>query len=375
MSIVTIFVKCHGGLDVRTAKVLLRDNVVVKEFATLEAVGYEDVIIVSKSDDAVSENVKRSYNVIVYEDVVDKILANCLAEYRQNYDYYHLRHQLDKATRPTVDTLVSGSSYGLFGIEESMMQNTVNLSLASQDLYYTFKGIRYVLERNKNIRNIVLCASYYYFYSDLSRTQNDYEIQRIAKVYSPIFKDKHNCFLMPPKQRMLFESDIFAVEDILQRNVNRLCAAGYFANMPRKNAALKLWGDNRSWCELTEEEKQSAGRQRAVSHNENLKHINSLLNNVVLFMALVDFCTENNIKLTIAVPPASKYYKANISEKFKDMFYEIRGGKQKFAILDCWDDSSYTDEDFNDTDHLSDSGAVKFTEAVMKSVCSKERLF
>ncbi len=331
----TIFVKCHSALDMRVAKELLRHTVEVKEFTTLDAVGYGDIILISKSDNALPEDVKRSYNVIVYEDIAKRIADNCLAEYSCNYDYYHLRYQLGKAIKPAVDTLVSGSSYGLFGIEESQMKNAMNLALASQDLYYSLKGIRYVVERNKNIRNIILVVSYYYFYSDLSRTQNDYEIQRISKVYAPLLGDKHNCFLLPPKQRVLFESDIFAVEDILQRNVNRLCSAGYFnANMPRKNAALRLWQDNRTWRELNEDEKWAAGRQRATSHNENLKRINSLLNNVMLFMEFVEFCTQNNIKLTVAVPPVSKYYKANISGRFKDMFYKIIRGVNK--NLHCW---------------------------------------
>ena len=167
---------------------------------------------------------------------------------------------------------------------------------------------------------------------------------------------------------MLYKSDIFDIENILERAVNSLYANGYFNdNAPRCNFATKIWQSDKAWEELSYEEKVTAGKERAISHNGNLKHINSLLANAELFGSFIQFCKENNISLTIVVAPASKYYVKHIAPQFKEIFYEVVGRIDSgLKILDYSNDKGFLDEDFNDMDHLSKSGAVKLTNAIVK---------
>lgn len=364
----TVFIKKHPALNVKLVRNILRQNLSIQIITNPDKVDTSDVIIMSNKDKSFSDEDRNNYNIVHVEDVINKINVNIMEEINNNYDYYYLKYQLSKAENSPIDTIITGSSYGLFGIKESMIPNAVNLSLASQDLYYAMKGIEYVLGKNKNIKHIVLCASYYYFYSDLSKTRNTFEIQRIAKVYSPIFDDRHNCYLMPPRKNMLYKSDIFDIENILERAVNSLLANGYFnENAPRCNFATKIWQSDKAWEELSYEEKVTAGKQRAISHNDNLKHINSLLANAELFGSFIQYCKEHDISLTIVVAPTSKYYAKHIAPQFKEIFYEVVNSiDSSLRILDYSNEKSFHDEDFNDMDHLSEIGSIKLTSAIMR---------
>lgn len=364
----TVFIKKHPALNVKLVRNILKEDLSIQTITAPDKTNVSDVIIMSQKDKSLSKEEMNNYNILFLEDVVGRIQENVWQEISNNYDYYYMKYQLSKAINSQIDTIITGSSYGLFGIKESMLPNAVNLSLASQDLYYSIKGIEYVWNINKNIKHIVLCASYYYFYSDLSKTKNDFEIQKITKVYSPIFDDRHNCYLMPPRKNILYKSDIFDIESVLERTANSFYTNGYFNdNAPRCNFATKIWQSDKAWIDLSYEEKATSGKQRALSHNKSLKHINSLLANVELLCRFVQFCKERSISLTIVVAPASKYYAKHIAPQFKEIFYEVVNSiDSSLKILDYSNDESFLDDDFNDMDHLSESGAIKLTNAIKK---------
>lgn len=71
--------------------------------------------------------------------------------------------------------------------------------------------------------------------------------------------------------------------------------------------------------------------------------------------------------MTIVVAPASKYYVKHIAPQFKEIFYEVVNSiDSSLKILDYSNGESFLDEDFNDMDHLSDSGAIKLTNAIIR---------
>lgn len=48
---------------------------------------------------------------------------------------------MQEAKKDNIDTIISGSSYGLHGMDRSQLTTGVDLSLLSQDLHYSVKGI------------------------------------------------------------------------------------------------------------------------------------------------------------------------------------------------------------------------------------------
>lgn len=65
----------------------------------------------------------------------------------RNYDYVWLKTMLDKGRRNSFKgaTLLTGPSYGIFGVEECCWKKAINCSVDSQDLYYDFLCAKDVL--------------------------------------------------------------------------------------------------------------------------------------------------------------------------------------------------------------------------------------
>ncbi len=367
----TIWVKEYKELlTIDALSLWIRDGLLIKQFVNFKDIGTEDVLIVSKSDLDIQHDIIYKYNVLIYEGVLNDIANNIIEEIKYNYDYYYLKNAIDYAKNEYVDTIITGSSYGLFGIDSNMLKREVNLSLASQDIYYSIKGIHKVLESNKNIRNIVICCGYYYFYSDLSRARNEFEIARVAKVYNKLYGDMHNASVLPPVKNILFESRIFDIKKATELLSIDMYENGYFSiDRPRKLFATKEWEDKiKEWSMLSEDEKDSAGKSRAMLHNKALNREASLGENIELINNLSIFCNNNGINLSFVVTPVSKYYKKYLDMRYEESFFsilnEIKGTINLLDLADCCD-IFLDDIHFNDTDHLNDTGATKFTQIIL----------
>lgn len=342
----------------------IKKDISVHSFLSNKDIDITDVLIISNKD----ENKELPLcTIVVFEEVTEKIMQSVLKEYYTNYDFYYMQSTLLEAKQKKIETVITGSSYGLFGINTQMLQNGINMSLASQDLYYSIKGIYEIWKTNKSIKKIVFCMSYYSLFSDLSKTQSS-ELERVSKVYWPLFQDLHNCVILPASQNALPRSDIFDIEKILQIYVSVQYQADYW-NETRKrvDSASKHWTDKtKNWLDLSEDEKIFSGGDRAKLHNKNIKHEATLMENTKLLQDFITFCNENKIGFFVVVPPASKYYRAFSEPKFKEIFYDILNRtKGEIHLLDLYEEVFFEDKDFNDMDHLSDSGADKMTAIIL----------
>ncbi len=124
-----------------------------------------------------------------------------------------------------------------------MLDKEVNYSFASQDLYFSRLIIEKVLSRNANVRNVVLGGGYYYPYSDLSKTKNEGEIQRVARTYFPIFGDAHHATILPNCVRLIGQSDIIDVEKMTTSIIESIVSGkNYFSNIKTRNQmAHRVW--------------------------------------------------------------------------------------------------------------------------------------
>lgn len=355
-------------MTVKSVSVWTKPSIEIRPLIGLESIQYGDYIIISKTD--MDFNFFEPFSlcsVLVYEDFFHKISNNVIVEISYNFDYYYLKNAISASKREEIDTIITGSSYGLFGIDCKQLPGAVNLALRSQDLYYSLKGIYEVCSANKNIRNIVLCCNYYYFFSDLSKTKNEDEIQRVSKVYQPLYEDLHNCELLPPKVNILPLSDIFDIERVVELYSFGEYEKAYFnKDRTRNSCAARVWEDkSKDWHQLNETEKVQAGIARAESHNKSYKWKISLDENKRLFNQLSVFCDSCGINLVLVVTPATSYYREHLYQEFKDDFFEVLNQAEGMIhLLDLYEDARFEEEDFNDTDHLSDSGAAKLTSAV-----------
>ena len=348
---------------------LLNINVSAKRFYGSEGINKGDILIVQKCDYNVAIKEDVPCQILVYEDLLHDIATSIYREMESKRDYYYLINTMNKAKSAFIDTVITGSSHGLFGIDEQMLTHEVNASLISQDLYYSLKIFYKLWEDNPGIKNVVLCFGYYIPFSDLSMVRIPLEQQRISTVYYPVFGDAHNAVIYPPSPRHLLQSHIFDIDKIADASIRAESMKPYFhKDNPRSRFALRLWDDrSKDWLELSEEERADTGKKRAIQHNGNLKHFNSLRENITLFHRFMSFCMQKQIQVLMVVMPASKYYCENLDPAFMETYYDILDGTEgTIHLLDLFADESFDNSDFLDTDHLNDQGAKKATYKILE---------
>lgn len=361
-----IYVKESKSLSIQTVSLIFCDSVTIVPLLSLDDVLYSELIIVSQSDVSSMTGLEE-YHVIIYEQLFQELSARVYQEYYNNHDYYYLKNALQQAQNINITTLISGSSYGALGIDLAYIDNAVNLSSISQDLYYSIKLLCRACETNRSIRNIVLCVGHYCFFSDLSLSKTPSELQRISKVYYPLLHDSHNCLILPPKEYYM-QGNLIDLEKVINTYATTDYKDGFFnEKRPRNGYAAVVWDAvSKSWSELSAEEKDKAGKIRAESHNKIIKHTASFNENLSVFQDFVYFCNDRGINLLLTAMPASSQYLKYLTPEYKNIFYSVLDKVDGTVhLLDMVEDSSFdNDFDFNDTDHLSDSGARKLSQII-----------
>ena len=99
----------------------VRNNVNLIEIKCIEDLKCEDFLIISSEYNNYEELAKKIPNILLWENIYKDVYNYSLNRYFSNYDFYHLKYSLKKALKPETESIVVGSSYSLFGIEESML--------------------------------------------------------------------------------------------------------------------------------------------------------------------------------------------------------------------------------------------------------------
>lgn len=372
-----VWIKEHEGVfNQKSISIWFRSDIPIKKFTDISEIEEQDILIVCRVDFAEVARYRYQYNIYVYEELVQKIYENIIQEYLYNYDYYYLRNAINACMEQKIDTLITGSSYGLFGIYEPYLKGQINMSLQSQDLFYSFEQIESVCSRNENIKNIVLCIGYWHFFWDLSKTRDMGELSRISQTYIPVFQEEygmeciHNAHILPKKFSVLYTSDIFDFEKILKHYSESEFLSGYwnekFKN--RMDLATRNWKDSmKRWIDLSEEEKVEAANIRTRFHNKLSRRQYTVQENERLFCKLADYTAKRNIRLLIVVPPVASFYRDRLNAEIQNKFYEILDKiESEIHLLDLTNADVFEDKDFIDTDHLNDIGAQKMTTLVLE---------
>lgn len=352
-------------------RMFTKDNVNIMAVKCIEDLKSEDLLIISNECTDYEQLSKEFPNIIIWEDIFEKLYKYSGNRYMANYDYYYLKYSLKRALKPDVETLVVGSSYARFGIEESMLnERCVNLSLASQDLYYASLIGRYVISKNPNIKKIYIGTGYYSFYSDLSLCEGA-ELLRVTDVYYPMFNDSHNCKELPESHNnILADDEIFNIQQIVDIFCNDFFEqfmGAYFIDIrDRFKLRTNLRGaGNRKWFELEDALKEECSYERAKSHNKVIRYSDSYKENKEILNSFVSYCNERNIKVCAIAFPSTTYYEQYLLKDFKESYLSALDSIDGVIhFIDFNESDMFTDEDFVDMDHLDKSGAIKISEAI-----------
>ncbi len=289
---------------------------------------------------------------------------------KKNWDYIWLKTMLFKARNVLGNpksTLITGSSHALYGFDERMWSNAVNVSMHSQDLYYDYLCAKRVIEHtNHQIEKCFIVLGYYIAYQDLSLSSIMRE-KMIAKVYYPIFRDAHNW-----KQPYCVDrwNEIGDYPDEIKNLCEKMATMAmydspYFSDLRKRGVMFDFGG--KKWVELEPEQKVKFGKERAEMHNKVMKHETSLKENFEIMSEYIEYLYKHNIRPVVVVTPFTKEYNQYINFEMKlalkKMINKLPWPVDYVDFNDC---DLFDGADFMDTDHLNERGAIKVSEVLIE---------
>ncbi|MFI3211096.1 MAG: CDP-glycerol glycerophosphotransferase family protein [Peptostreptococcaceae bacterium] len=333
------------------------------------------------------KNINLFDKVYLYDDIYNDLESLSSKIYYKDYDYHFLKNELKYAENDSFENLITGNSYPLKGIDKNFLSNkSYNLSMNSQDLYYSYKLTKELLKHNKSIKNCIIGTGYFITYYDLSRGKNDYSKNMIRNIYGPLLNDYHNSEKIESSNNYRlydfiedkFMENIFYLDNILNYFINKMYISHgkSYINDFRNRDVCQL--GLRSLRDLSINEKLSGGFNRSSIHNNLKKFTHTNEENSNILNKFLQLLTENNINIYIVVFPTSDYYRSNLDEEFKRSFYrniEKLESNYKFNLIDMNDNSyNFNDEDYKDFYHLGEKGCIKATKIINESIYGEKMI-
>lgn len=290
--------------------------------------------------------------------------------YNRLFDYYYLKSELQRSRETKPDTLIAGSSYAIFGIE-NYGDKCCNFGLPSQDIYYSLKILINILNNSEGVKRIILGVGMYSLCSDLSRTKNLDESRRIVDVYYPLLADSNHLSLteierIKMKDDVLTRLIIHAQKIFLFTNKNTHNMKYFMKNHTREKRKICTWNDlKKKWSELSSEEKVIAAQLREESHERQIKHSMTFKENMEALYSFKQFCENKKIEMYVFVAPMSSAYLSMMSDEYmqvsikQDEFFRNLDDSNHY--IDFNDVALFSDDCFVDPDHLNDQGAELLT--------------
>lgn len=375
--------------QIETLRYILSDDASLKIYSEEEAIQGEQSLIIVSDVAAGQELLKRrqldQIPILRWDAIESTIMEYAWVAYC-NAECYYLQFAMERIENTDIDTVILGSSYAKYGLSAHQIgANCVNLGLDAQDIYYTCKLGYRVIEKNPRVRNIVLAAGYYWFFSDISRADTAYARGLITGTYYPILKDVHHAVNL----------DVSVHEKFLPRELNFLdenrtmiqsckklyCQQnGESAKMTKKYAYSPSDGYwkmiNRyprkllenvptgeiSWYMIPPNAKDAFAVRRCSDHNKLLRHMASYEENKEVLNQFVSFCNRRDIDVYILCMPQTQDYIRHLAPQFREYYYTALDAIEgTYQFLDYHDANVFNHEDYLDQDHLGPKGAEKAT--------------
>jgi len=315
-------------------------HVIDKE--NIKSLNIDYIIVIEKNKDK-AKHVKRELSEYI---LTDKI-----------YDYYEYKYPLcvegfeykfdELLKKSSVELLVTGLSYAETAIDcNSIGMSAFNFALSSQDLFYDYSILKYLLNFQhikNNLKYCIIGLAYYSFDYDLSKTSESTRIHR----YLPMLHMAPNYLNIP--QLSIIHYD--------------------YLNTNFKNDYLSISNAKRNTVMYSDNKEV---QEYIARHHSEMNHPDTVTVNKKVFRDYLELLKIHNIKPIVVISPTSKqHYQYFENSTLKDRFYSILNEferEYKFQILDYFDSNLFVDSDFWDYSHMNKNGADKFTQMLRKEI-------
>jgi len=256
-----------------------------------------------------------------------------------------------------IEVLILGSSHAYYGIDPNHFTfKAFNLANVSQSLDIDAELLTKEVNALPKLRYVVLPISYFSLKSRLAQGSEKWRMPYYYTYYNlpiPIisFLKGEPCLLVQSDD---FSSLFYTVIAYYLQGENELKitddSLGFYSYRDSKGRKVDFLAD---------------GLEAVKRHS---KKISSPDEQYPQLLKIVKITQQHNIKLVILIPPASKYYYSHLPEaeisRIRSKLEELQENYAHIRYFDFLEDSTYSINDFQDSDHLNVIGAEKFSKKI-----------
>lgn len=268
---------------------------------------------------------------------------------------YKYKYEWMQAHAKEVNTLVLGSSHTFEGIRPEYLDgNAFNLANVAQGIEHDLFLLKYWADQYEQLNLVIYPISYFTWRyegindSDLSNRCRYYKIYMDCDLYSDFSKNNleiSNFLTARKKIEKAFKSITTG------NKMDPLCS--------------EYGSDNTN---LLSHKNKQAFNDTAIAANIAKGHTKDnkelIVRNYEMMRDIASFCQKRHVRLVIITTPCWNTYNLYLNNEQLNEMYGLIVKLQKefnFIYLDYLKDKRFTPNDFQDCNHLSDSGAIKFT--------------
>jgi len=287
------------------------------------------------------------YIIIFFAPLI--ILGICLEVMLRHIpnDYAFKKKYLDK-NAANVTVLVLGNSHAFYGINPAYITgNSFNAAIHSQALQYDYEILNKYQHSLNNLQYIVLSVDYSSLYSNLIA---GFEKWRV-KNYS-IYYGIHTNYNLSDNSELFANKADISIERIKK----------YYTRHSGGIMSSALgWAKNDNVA--TPEELTASGERDANIHTATNDAY--LAGNTAMLKNILNFAKSRNIKVLLFTAPACNAYVKNLNitqlNNTVTAINNISSDYSNTRYYNFLQDSTFTESDYFDADHLNTAGAQKLT--------------
>lgn len=269
---------------------------------------------------------------------------------RQVPNPYKYKYEWMQMNAENIEILIFGSSHTFYGLRPNYFsRKAFNLANVSQENEQDFFLLKYWADRYKHLKTVIIpISSYTWFSKGLEHGSESFRC-RYYKIYM-------DCNMYPNLSVYNFELSDF---NIAKKKISQIF-------YPKENPGYDQygWGNEFKLSQKDKKTWEDGTEAKAAIQRHSVKSWDQIEVNYERMKEIAIFCKKHNIQLILVTTPCWHKYYEKLNKKQLDKMYELTYQFQKEFDIPYFDylrDQRFCANDFYDSNHLSDIGAIKFT--------------
>lgn len=269
---------------------------------------------------------------------------------RQVPNPYKYKYDWMQKNADDVETLIFGSSHTFYGIRPEFIDGKAfSLANVSQGLRQDLFLLEYWADRYKKLKTIIVPISFYSWFSKGLEHGSEAYRCRYYKIYMDC--DLYSDFSLYNLEISDYRTAQGKLDKIRSHETDPGCNEyGWGKTYTLASKDLLKW--------------ENGKEASAAVERHTAKSWDYIEDNLMIMRKIAQFCKNRNIQLILITTPCWHTYYDNLDKEQLSKMYELTYQFQKESgalYFDFLRDKRFEADDFFDSNHLSDVGAVKFT--------------